>query len=310
MKSLPVRTRTLSHALALGPWALDAARDGHPYLLASVVRGPAIVLGQRQRAARVIAWDERGDTPVYRRATTGTAAYVARTALVWTLALPHVSALLGDATPRTLLNRNVRVFLHGLNRVGALSQYFGREWIAVRHRPCALLGFDVTRDGRVLLEVIAGWEEPIALPERLCSPYERALDRWRGKLPVSLAESVGDTWSPETVAHAVIVAAAERVHRSLTVFDDEPVGEFERVSRPDDPVPEGMTCAEPVTVPVGYVETARAEGRTWFGGDALASTVWLDDAARAHDHGEPAPEVLALEGARPEDWSRPPTPSP
>jgi hypothetical protein len=310
MNSLPVRARTLSHALALGPWALDATRDGHTYLFASVVHGPAIVLGQRQRAARVIAWDSLRDTPVYRRATTGTAAYIARTALVWTLALPHVAALLGDATPRTILNRNARVFLHGLNRVGALSQYFGREWIAVRHRPCALLGFDVTRDGRVLLEVIAGWEDSIALPERLCSPYERALDRWRGKLPVSLAESAGDTWSAEKVAHAVIAAAAERVHQNLATLDIEPDGELERVSRPDDPVPEGMECAEPVTVPVGYVETARGQGRTWFGGDALVSTAWLDDAARARDLGEPAPEALALEGARPEDWSRPETASP
>lgn len=309
MNSLPVRTRALSHALALGPWALDAARDGRPYLFASVVHGPAVVLGQRQRAARVIAWDDRGDTPLYRRATTGTAAYIARAAIVWTLALPRVSTLLDDATPRTLLNRNVRVFLHGLNRVGALAQYFGREWIAVRHRPCALLGFDLTRDGRVLLEMIAGWEGSIALPERLRSPHERALDRWRGRLPVSLAESVNDTWSAEKVAHTVIVAAAERAHQPLATLDGEPDGDLERVSRPDDPVPEGMECAEPVTVPVGYVETARSQGRTWFGGDALVSTAWLDDAAKAHDRGEPAPEVLALEGARPEDWSRAGTPS-
>lgn len=295
MPSTHAPTVPVALALAASPALLEACRDGRARVAAAVVEGPAVILGARQRAGRVVDLDAcaRAGAPVLRRATTGTAAWVGARAIVWTVALPHAAALVADATTRTILNRNVRPFLRALTKAGAVARYFGREWIAVEHRPVAIAGYDVTRDGRVLLEVIAGWDEAVALPDALVTEAERAVDRWRGHAPLALVDAVAAGWDVGRLARSVFPdadeaqpAVAESLAREVTARD---------------PVPEGMALGAPVRVPIGYVEAARDGGRAWLGGDLLAATWWLDDAARALLAGDALPEGCVMEGAAPED---------
>jgi hypothetical protein len=262
-----------------------------------VVRGPAVILGAAQRAGRVIrlpACAARG-VAVLRRATAGTAAWVEGRALIWTLALPHVAALVPDATPRTLLNRNVRGFLRGLGRAVAPAQYFGREWIAVLHRPAALLGVEATAHGEVLVEVIAGVDAPIALPGEIAAEDERAVDRWLGKTPVALGDLMkGD---PAWVAAEVTTAVTERAGLSV-----EPMGEVEAAALPavgseDDPMPAGFVTGPGARVPIGWIDTGvdPATGRVWLGGDALVPAHVREAIAKGD---EAVPADAPLEGTQ------------
>ncbi|MGK3996487.1 lipoyl protein ligase domain-containing protein [Sorangium sp. So ce1024] len=289
LRSLPPAHRPLADALALGPALLERARSSAaPWIAASLVEGPAVVLGAAQRAGRVVdlsACAARG-APVLRRATTGTAAFLGGRGVVWTLALPHVAALAPDATARTLLNRNVRGFLRGFARAGAPAHYFGREWISLQHRPAALLGVDAAQDGAVLLEVLAGHDAPPAIPAELAAPDERAVDRWRGKAPAALAEVVPARVSPEALAGAVIEAVA--LHAGLPLADGGEAPElalarFQPITAPDDPVPPGAGAVVLARVPIGWIEAAAAAAvdgapaRAWLGGDVLTAR-WLLDA--------------------------------
>ena len=151
-RSLPVERRSIDDARALGGRLLArVAADGAVWAAASVVEEEAVVLGAAQRAARVVDLDacRAAGVRVVRRATAGTAALLAGRSLWLTLALPHVAALVPDATARSLLNRNVRPLLEGLRGLGFPAAYFGREWVSVAKRPAAVLGFDALPEGAV-----------------------------------------------------------------------------------------------------------------------------------------------------------------
>jgi hypothetical protein len=225
-----------------------------------------------QRAGRVVHLEACADAgvTVLRRATTGTAAYFGGSGILWTLALPHVASLAPDATSRTLLNRNVRGFLKGLGRAGALAHYFGREWIAVQRRPAAILGFDVTRDGAVLLEVLAGVDTPIAIPAALATEDERAVDRWRGAESIALGDVVRT--DPRDVARTVmdVVASSGPAPTEAVAFTD--IARAPPVIRVHDPMPEGFTPRPGLRVPIGWIDAGydEASRRAWIGGDVLA----------------------------------------
>jgi hypothetical protein len=308
----PTRSRTLADALGLGHALLASPpSERAPALTASVVEGPAVVLGAHQRAGRVLdlAACARAGVAVHRRATAGTPTYVDGRAVVWTLWLPRVAALAPDATWRTLLNRNVRGFLHGLTRAGAPAHYFGREWIAVRHRPAAVLGFEVASDGAVLLEVVAGYDAPVALPPALATPLERATDRWRGKDPLALAE-VARECDPDALAARVIESHAARWGTALEPLASPWVpAPRAPVEDAREPVPAELSLAEPVRCAVGWIDAAATEApapRVWLGGDVLAPRGVLDAlGARIAAGGEAVAEVEGpLEGARVEDLWR------
>lgn len=314
--------RSLEAALALGPALLGAAKqEGAPWIAASLCSGPAVVLGAAQRAGRVVDLDacSRAGARVLRRATTGTATYIGGRAVVWSLALPTVSTLMRDASPRTLLNRNVRGFLRGFRGAGAAAHYFGREWIALKHRPGALLGLDIGPQGEVLLEVLAGYDEPIAIPAGLSAPEEREVERWQGKSPAALAEVLPPGRAPENVAEMVIESVAAQAGARLrhARLEQEPgLGEAARASGSSmserDPIPEGLVSAPPRRVPIGWIEAAATPAgsaeprRAWVGGDMLTSVWGLAEMARAAASGEERPssafqDRIALEGALLED---------
>jgi hypothetical protein len=286
MRILEPSPRTVPEALALAAALLERASSGEAQITASLLEGPAVVLGALQRAGRVIdvAACATAGTPVLRRATTGTAAYIGRRAIVWTLALPHVAALHPDATPRTLLNRNVRGFLQGLSRGGAPARYFGREWIAIDHRPAALLGFEALPDGRILIEVFAGLDASIALPASLCADEERAVDRWRGKEPMALAPR-----DPAMIALQVIEAVAARAGANLDGAEPPaPLVVAPPITDPRDPVPPGLALTERKRAPIGWIDAAAdvATGRLWLGGDLLVASFAVRELALAVARGE------------------------
>jgi hypothetical protein len=292
--------RGLAEALALGPALLARAEaERVPSLIASVVRGPAVVLGAAQRAGRVLRLDAcaaRG-TPVLRRVTSGPAAYVGERAILWTLALPHVAALVPDATARTLLNRNVRGFLRGLSRAGATAHYFGREWVSVRRRPAALLGFEVSPGGAVLLEVIAGVDASVALPDALVTDDERAVDRWLGKPPAGLGELM--TGEPLEIARDVSRTVALRAATPIEEAPHLDVVPVPPVTEADDPLPPGFVPGPASRVPVGWIDTALdpLTRRLWLGGDVLVPT----HVRAALAAGSLVPADVPLEGASLDD---------
>ncbi|WP_437327989.1 lipoyl protein ligase domain-containing protein [Sorangium sp. So ce381] len=317
MHSISPVHRPLEDALALGPALLARARaaEGAPWLAASLVEGPAVVLGAAQRAARVVdlaACAARG-AKVLRRATTGTAAFLGGRGVVWTLALPHAAALAPDATARTLLNRNVRGFLKGLSRAGAPAHYFGREWISLQHRPAALLGLDATPDGAVLIEVFAGLDAALAIPPELAAPDERVVDRWLGKAPAALSDVLPGRLSLEEIARAVVEGVALRAALPLIDGGEAPelaAERFQPLTEPDDPAPPGASAAALARVPIGWIEAAAvfnvphvphvSPARAWLGGDVLTAR-WLLDALGRGDapaRGEDVDaEASPLEGA-------------
>lgn len=318
MRSRALQERTPEGAVALGPVLLMQAReDRRPCIAASLLEGRAVILGAAQRAGRVADMQAcaRSGIRVLRRATTGTAAYLDGRAILWQLALPHMAALMPDTSPRTLLNRNIRGFLRGLTRAGAASHYFGREWISVRQRPAALVGFDVEPSGAVLIEVFAGYDQPIALPDVVATCEERAVDRWLGKSPAALGELLPQS-SPEELARRVIESVAAAASRSLEIdaVADEQVPLRPPVTRSDDPVPEGFVVAEPVRVPIGWLDAALAPAgwtepqRAWLGGDVLAPLHVLDGVARAvmaaDSRALEALAALPIDGATLADLSR------
>lgn len=288
MRARPVRTLSARECVARSLALREACRDGEARVAAALVRGPCVALGSRQRAAAVLR-----DVAHTHRATTGAEAWIGGTALWWTLALPRVNALMPDATAHTLLNRNVRGFLRGLTGCGALAHYFGRDVIAVRHKPAALLGYDLLDDGRTLIDVIAGWDEGVTLPAAHRAPRRARVDRPEG---IALASVIPDR-TPEDVAARVMAAVAARGGETLTEEPDETL-----VLRPEPD--ETLVLRGEVAVPIGWVEAGLLAGRPWLGGDLLASTAWLTRAEDALARGEALPEDAVLEGALPEDLLR------
>jgi hypothetical protein len=301
------KNRPLADALALSRALLTCAQErGSVVISASVVTGPAVILGAMQRAGRVV--DMRAcaeaSVSVLRRTTTGTAAWMGGEGLVLALGLPHVAAIEADATGRTLLNRNVRPFLRALTRAGAMAHYFGREWISVKKRPAALLGFDVTRTGAVLMEVFVGLDQSIGLPVELTAIEERAVDRFQGKAPASLHEVLPDAQGSHLASRLLAVIAGDA--SSSLDFDAATLERFryERIVDGRDPLPPGFVPEKLERVPIGYVETAvlqdEPSAKKWLGGDVLAPRWLYADLAE----GETSPVSTPIDGATVADLMR------
>ena len=294
------RERTLPEALALAETSLNLATERNtPVLAANVVNGRAVVLGAMQRTGRVIDAQacDRAGASVLRRMTTGTAAWIDGPAIVLALALPHVAALYADATNRTLLNRNVRPFLRGFTRAGAMAHYFGREWISLRKRPAALLGFEVTRSGAVLIEVFLGGAQAIGLPVALQTVQERAIDRFMGKTPAGLQEIV-----PEVQLGVFLERFVENFGDSSAIsMVDVPEVEtplWMRQTGEMDPWPVGAEPKVSMRVPIGYLELV-------FGGlagDVLAPR-WLYADVGSRANSDKLVDV-PIEGATLQDMRR------
>jgi hypothetical protein len=259
-------------AVGLGAALLrHAASSERVVVAASIVTGPVVALGAGQVAGRVLDLEacRSSGTTVVRRATSGTAAWLEGRALWLSIALPNVAAIVADASPRTLLNRNVRPLLAGLRSLGVRAAYFGREHVAVGKRPGPLLGYEAREDGAVLLDVIVGWDASVALPVALAAETERATDRARGQVPIALAEVAGGRSLDDLGDRLLRALAAGAPIEPLPEAALAPIVDAPIVDDARDPIPPGLASVAPRPCPIGWIDAAVGAAGVWLGGDGL-----------------------------------------
>ena len=289
---------TLSGALELGASALSLAEAGRAALLSASFEAEALLLGRLQREDTL-----RGRSPAsfgaspLRRLTTGTEAQLCGPVLYHALALPRVDALFPDASPRTLLNRNLRAILRGYTAAGVPLRYFGTEVLALLGRPVALVGYDQSDSGAVLIEVLIGLRAPCVVRSAL-----------KREPAAALYEVLRSEPAPSDLLGRAVSGIVERLDATL----DDVAGALPAGRPWSEPAWQGTPSG--VEIPLGVVEASLAP-RVRFSGDLLVSSAALrrvEQAAQAaRDAGTPlSPEVLAplqgapLDGARPADLLR------
>jgi hypothetical protein len=276
--AVATRETDLDGALALGRQALALAEQGRNVLLNAALAADALVLGALQLESTLRARSPaRFDQRVVRRATTGTEAQLSGAALYHALALPRVDALYPDASARTLLNRNLRAFLRGYTAAGVPLRYFGTEVLALLGRPVALVGYDVSESGAVLIEVLVGLENPCVVRSALKREPSAALYPLLRRSPPA-AELLR-----AAVDGIVSRLEATRVEVELPAPPASDVLE----------VPAGVPAS--VAIPLGVVEAFTAP-RLRFFGDLLVGTAAL---RRFEASSDPAAlQGAPLDGAR------------
>lgn len=289
---------TLTGALELGASALLLAEAGRATVLSASFEADTLLLGCLQRADTL-----RGRSPASfgaspkRRLTTGTEAQLSGPVLYHALGLPRVDALFPDASARTLLNRNLRAILRGYTAAGVPLRYFGTEVLALLGRPVALVGYDQTDSGAVLIEVLIGLGAPCVVRSAL-----------KREPPAGLYEVLRSEPAPSDLLRRAVSGIVER----LGATSDDVKSALPAVSPLAEPDWSGTPSS--VEIPLGVVE-ASFEPSARFSGDLLVSCAALrrvEQAAQAaRDAGSPlSVEVLApllgapLDGARPADLLR------
>lgn len=191
---------------AISASALDRALVRDAELVVRPLAGDALVLGAFQRRAEV-----ETALPVFRRGSGGHAVRAGEGVLFVHLALAH-PAVLFDCDAERLLNRYVRPILAALTKVVAPARYFGRDWIAMHHRPVAFLGFahDAT-SGRASVDAFVGVSRPYVDAPRAS---------FRGKPPVTLDEV--QKVAMTTIVDAVAGAFAAHASSTPLVLDPTP----------------------------------------------------------------------------------------
>ncbi|HYJ08548.1 MAG TPA: hypothetical protein VEX18_06055 [Polyangiaceae bacterium] len=285
----------LEGALLLGPQALALAEGGQATLLSAYVEAEALVLGALQLETTLRERSPaRFDQRIARRTTTGTEAQCSGPTLFHALALPRVDTLFSDASARTLLNRNLRAFLRGYTAAGVPLRYFGTEVLALLGHPVALVGYDVSASGAVLIEVMVGLEHPCVVRPALKREPPAALYPLLRRAPPAA----------EFLRSAVSGFAARLEATCVDV-----TGQLSSGARSTVTEPTGVPVS--VAIPLGVVEAVPRPVPRIFG-DLLVSRAALarvEAAARAALEAghRPGSDVLApllgapLDGARPAD---------
>lgn len=281
---------TLRDALALGGAALlHCQAERLPTLVSAAFSAEALVLGKLQREATLRERSPaRFDTALFHRHTTGSEAQLSGAVLYHALALPRVDALYPDASARTLLNRNLRAILRGYTAAGVPLRYFGTEVLALLGQPVALVGYEQTASGAVLIEVLIGLEQPCVV--------RPALQR---EPPSALYEILRREPPPEELLERAVNGVIERLGASAVAIAQLAVVGLPEVSLlPHSPAQ--------VTIPLGVVE-AVVEPRVRITGDLLVGSAALAEVERRAAADPLSDSVLEplrgapLDGARPQD---------
>lgn len=278
----------IERGLGLGPaLRIEAEREQCIALGAAVFDEHAIVLGRMQRAGRVLdaaLFEEpRAGLPrPLRRSTTGAHVQLEGEAMLLALALPSLDAVFRDAEPRSLLNRNLRLFLRAFASAGLAAAYFGRDFLSVRRVPFALVGFDVSPAGTVLIELFVRREGSLALAGELATDLERATTRFAGKTVRGTAD-LGCALPLLELAERVIEGIVERAdasgERRVVAPHELP---YARVVHGRSPLPDDAGAAEVVAAPIGWIDVAETPRGAWVGGDLLAPAHALGEATPAN----------------------------
>ncbi|HXK19198.1 MAG TPA: hypothetical protein VNG33_15400 [Polyangiaceae bacterium] len=283
-------------ALELGGRALAwTEQHARPLLASASFTTQALVLGALQRQDTLQGRSPaRFDLPVRRRRSTGTEAQLDGAVLYHALALPRVDSLFADASSRTLLNRNLRAILRGYTAAGVPLRYFGTEVLALLGQPVALVGYDQTESGAVLIEVLIGLDAPCVVRSALAREAPAALEAvMRRSLPAhdllrsavhGIVERLGATAVDATDSLPTVPALIGPELFSPPASVPIPLGVVEAITQPNPRFTGDLlvsTCA------LGRVEA--------LAGAALAAGVALSEAVLAPLAGAP------LDGARPAD---------
>jgi hypothetical protein len=211
------------------------------------------------------------------------------------LALAHPGAMTACDEKR-IVNRSVRPLLRALTKTGALAHFFGRDWVSVRHRPAAWVGFaHDTTSRRTLFEAFIAVRTPFHIAQR---------SSFLGKPAGTLEEITGMPIDPARLAETIVDAYAGASGfgaRELALPDSPSDAEDLRADPP------WRATREEAIGTIG----AGPDGRGVFrvGGDLLVSRNALrrleaeaaratdDDVARVVDEILAAPGV-ALDGVR------------
>jgi hypothetical protein len=292
---LPTAERTARVLAAASRGALDRPLRHPAELCVSIAADEALLVGAFQRGASV---PESGVArPWLRRGSGGPEVILAAGSIHVALALAHPGALV-PCDEKRIVNRAVRPLLRALTRTGSTAHYFGRDWVSVRHRPAAWVGFaHDASTRRTVFEAVVAVGAPFAALQRpsFLGKAHGSLESIGGRPvdPVRVAEAIVEAYSRDT--GAVVEEAPEA---AVTLAEDD---SFE------DP-PWAFTVEEAIGV-VGAGPDARGVLRV--GGDLLVSRDALarlearaaaapdgpDDLAHVVDETLAAPGV-ALDGVR------------
>ncbi len=267
-----MRVLSTEQIASLGAAALagDLTRDAE--LSVHGLDREALVLGAFQRASSVGASSVSPDArPVVARVSGGPVVAVGRGTLHVVLALAKIDVL-EPCTPRQIVNRHVRPLLRALTASGATARFFGRDWIDVKSRPTAWVGFaHDTTTGRAVLEAFIAVSSPFAVQPRAA---------YLGKEPGTLDAIVGRSFSPPRIA-AAIRAAYEAAWGdrlavpvpSLTGSTAPPTfGAPPPPPVPPTPMPDEPPWAATVNEAIGIIAAGHdRHGVLRVGGDLLAS---------------------------------------
>ena len=176
--------------------SLDAPLVADAVLTIARVASPACVLGAFQRAAQ-IALAEGVREPLVRRGSGGPEVLVGPGTVWMLLSLAHPAVLVACDQAR-IVNRYVRPLVRAMIKVGATAQWGGRDWIGVRTRPAAWIGFahDAT-SRRTTVEAFVAVRSPFARGTR---------GSFRGKAPGTLEEIMDRSFELERIEEAIAEA--------------------------------------------------------------------------------------------------------
>src|SRR5580698_6297607 len=175
--------------------ALDRPLAQAGELWTAVARDDGLLLGAFQRASST---PEAGTR--WRRGSGGPAVRLGPGTVHVALALAHPGALTACDEKR-IVNRSVRPLLRALTRVGATAHFFGRDWVSVRHRPAAWVGFaHDTTSRRTLFEAFIAVRTPFHIAQR---------SSFLGKPAGTLEEITGMSIDPARLAETIVDAYAE-----------------------------------------------------------------------------------------------------
>lgn len=284
---------------ALTSWELmDGSLHGDAELFIGTISDRARVLGAFQRSAQSPYMDS--GSAWERRASGGPEVAVGPRTVHVALALRHPAALLACDAQR-IVNRHVRPLLRALGATGLPAAFFGRDWISVRGRPVAWVGFaHDAGSGRTLFEAFVAVATPFAPSGRVS---------FRGKEPATL-----DSLSRTDVSLGRLVERIAEGYASLageTRVENAPSRRFEAAGgSPTGPEQRDPPWAAVCDEAIGQVGAGPdGEGVFRVGGDLLVSrdalaslerqlpTTSDADVGRAVDLTLAAPGV-ALDGVR------------
>lgn len=276
-RALDVRIGERRAARSVAAWsaaALDRPLAADAELGIAVVGDAATVLGAFQRTSEIAA---AGALPVLRRGSGGAAFDVTPGAVWMVLALREPSSLVPCDAPR-LMNRYVRPLLRALTRVGALSHYFGRDWVSSAKQPVAHVAFAYDAgSGRSTFEALLGTDAPFSAAPRTS---------FDGKAPVALRALAPRVEVPRLVE--TLASAYEELARSEGVGVTR--GELAAVA--DAPLVAPSTWEATREEALGVVGASREGSRLAVGGALCVAR----DALRAFED--------ALAGIDPQDEAR------